>query len=725
MSSSTETILNFPILAIDDDPLIPEIYQRILPREPIVPNCRFHDEKTLLQYRLESVNSGLEAIEKIKEAYQQRMPYALIYLDMRMPEMDGMQIAERIREIDPTVMIILVTAYEDHDIVDARQKLGSNFEFLSKPVNSDELLSLTCTFASHWFRTMATLQQLQQPNVVSNNRPHEENTKPTKVMFVDDSATVRAVYSDLLRSEGKYEVAVAGDLEEAVKLARQFIPDISILDYYMPGGNGDELAKQLLGNKLTKNTLILVLTQREEVEEIMLNVGAVDILYKDDPSKIFLQRVGAMDRYIRSQMDLRASIETQTRIASEQEKSRLQANEAKLRRQWLESIISTIPVGLLVLDNNQTIQQVNQKAIKLMGYHNENLIGMHISELLEEEDRQAEFDCRVRCEDGSTIPVSISRAALESTGNEQPGEVVIIHDLRERIAMEQERATQANQLAYQSGLSEMSSNVLHNIGNTIAGMSWQVIAMEKSIKRLQSIQQGLEVGIEIDDIERLHAGLQHALNDLTHLNNEELTLQIHDMGRSIEYVGEVIRIQQSVAQVQSLYMKSFDLAEAIQDVLLIERETNRKHDVNIEYRIAESLPQVSLPYNQFMQLLGNLIKNCREAIQEQRTNLERPDYSGEIMIEVTMADSEFFTLAIRDNGCGIEEERLKTIFQRGESNKIKGSGFGLHSAATFIQSLGGTIHAHSNGRGAGASILIELPTEAKPTLIPKRKIRHG
>lgn len=580
------------ILAIDDDPIMAKIYQKILPAPGEVSQAEVLGETRNFSFQLDTTLSGEEGLKMVKQGITEENPYAIIYLDMRMPGgWDGVTTAERIRAEDPTVMIIWITAHEDHEMAEIRQKIGSNFEFLPKPVNESELLELSYIFSSHWERTRKNSALLNSAYQEPLPRTTDE---PTRIMFVDDSATVRAVYGDLLRQQPHHEVAVAGSLQEALELTQHFIPDISILDYYMPGGNGDALAKVLLSQPITRNTMILVLTHKEEVENVMLEAGAIDVLYKDDPTEVFLQRIHSIERYIRSQMELRRAIEEQAQT---------------------------------------------------------------------------------------------------------------------EIAREQERITQDNQLAYQSGLTEMSSNVLHNIGNAIAGMGWQVLALQKSINRIHSVKQGLEGGLKIEDIELLQSGLNQALKDLTKIYGEDLTDCGQNLSKSIEYIGDVIRVQQSLTQVGALYLRNFQIHEVIEDALLIEKETNRKYNINITSEIDRSIEQLSLPYNQFMQLLGNLIKNSREAIQDARDMLieDRP-VEGVVQITVErIPKKERFILTITDNGCGIEEERLTTIFQRGESSKKSGSGFGLHSVATFVQSLNGSIYAMSRGAGEGASIVIEMP----------------
>ena len=50
--------------------------------------------------------------------------------------------------------------------------------------------------------------------------------------------------------------------------------------------------------------------------------------------------------------------------------------------------------------------------------------------------------------------------------------------------------------------------------------------------------------------------------------------------------------------------------------------------------------------------------------------------------------------------------KLKGIFRHGHSSKERGSGFGLHSAATFVQSRGGTVAAQSEGKSSGVAFVL-------------------
>ncbi|HLM44945.1 MAG TPA: ATP-binding protein, partial [Myxococcaceae bacterium] len=74
---------------------------------------------------------------------------------------------------------------------------------------------------------------------------------------------------------------------------------------------------------------------------------------------------------------------------------------------------------------------------------------------------------------------------------------------------------------------------------------------------------------------------------------------------------------------------------------------------------------------------------------------------------------------VRDNGIGIPAENMLRIFQYGFTARKDGHGFGLHSCALLAQSMGGSLRAHSDGPGQGATFTLELPwTPHEPSFDP-------
>ncbi|MBI1848107.1 MAG: sigma-54-dependent Fis family transcriptional regulator, partial [Candidatus Rokubacteria bacterium] len=108
------------VLAIDDDPGLRESFRLILDDE----------------YDVVVAASGHEGLEILRTSQVD-----LVLLDIRMPDMNGIEVLERIKALDEQVEVILVTAVKTVRIAVAAMKLGA-FDYLTKPFEEDELLAL-------------------------------------------------------------------------------------------------------------------------------------------------------------------------------------------------------------------------------------------------------------------------------------------------------------------------------------------------------------------------------------------------------------------------------------------------------------------------------------------------------------------------------------------------------------------------------------------------------
>ena len=115
-----------------------------------------------------------------------------------------------------------------------------------------------------------------------------------QVLVVDDEATLVDTIRYNLRREG-YEVQVAGEGNEAIRLARAAAPDLVVLDLMLPGLDGLEVCRQL---RRESTVPILMLTAKDdEVDKIVgLEVGADDYMTKPFSMRELLARVRAMLR---------------------------------------------------------------------------------------------------------------------------------------------------------------------------------------------------------------------------------------------------------------------------------------------------------------------------------------------------------------------------------------------------------------------------------------------
>jgi DNA-binding response OmpR family regulator len=122
-----------------------------------------------------------------------------------------------------------------------------------------------------------------------------------RALVVDDEQTLVKVVSSYLEREG-FDVASAGDGERAVALARDFEPDVIVLDLMLPGIDGIEACRQI---RAFSDAYIVMLTARvEEIDRIVgLSTGADDYVTKPFSPGELMARVRAMLRRPRRDRD--------------------------------------------------------------------------------------------------------------------------------------------------------------------------------------------------------------------------------------------------------------------------------------------------------------------------------------------------------------------------------------------------------------------------------------
>jgi len=106
-----------------------------------------------------------------------------------------------------------------------------------------------------------------------------------------------------------------------------------------------------------------------------------------------------------------------------------------------------------------------------------------------------------------------------------------------------------------------------------------------------------------------------------------------------------------------------------------------------------------------LQILVNLIRNAKYALDESKRS------DKVLTIKLGKNGGNHVKIEVCDNGVGIPQENLTRIFGHGFTTRRDGHGFGLHSSAIAIKELGGSLTAHSDGLGKGATFTLLLPEQ--------------
>jgi len=118
-----------------------------------------------------------------------------------------------------------------------------------------------------------------------------------RILIIEDERSIAEVLAYNLDKEG-FDVASAFDGQDGIQQARQFAPDVILLDLMLPVIEGYEVCRVLRGDPKTQGSRILMLTARsEEVDEIVgFNMGADDYVTKPFKIKPLIHRIKALLR---------------------------------------------------------------------------------------------------------------------------------------------------------------------------------------------------------------------------------------------------------------------------------------------------------------------------------------------------------------------------------------------------------------------------------------------
>jgi PAS domain S-box-containing protein len=289
------------------------------------------------------------------------------------------------------------------------------------------------------------------------------------------------------------------------------------------------------------------------------------------------------------------------------------------------------------------------------------------------------------------------------------GYLAVRIDVTEQLEYRKERERQA----YEGGVEEISSSILHNIGNTIMGAEHQAVEVQKRIHGLLRVTQYLHKLSQSEPLPNGEGGrlekLAKTLEQFVHYGEQTIKKQVS----TFSHIEGIIEAQRKVVQ-GGVWLSRFEINEALADVVQLMENVLEKYNTTIHLNIESAPELVTLPKSPFQQMLANLIKNSCEAIGEKMEKSGPMDGEVHLSIE-TMERGEQFTIQVSDNGVGISEKVLQKLFTRGVTTKESGTGQGLHSMALFVQSLDGSLSVDSEGLGLGAQFTVVLPVEFNDT----------
>ena len=159
------TPTNRRILLIDDTPSIHEDFRRILSGTGATAEIDAAEEALFGEvsepadaacFDLDSAHQGREGLEKVRASLEADSPYALAFVDMRMPPgWDGVETIQEIWKVDPRLQIVICTAHSDYSWDEVLGHLGveDRLLILKKPFDNIEVAQLASALTAKWQMT--------------------------------------------------------------------------------------------------------------------------------------------------------------------------------------------------------------------------------------------------------------------------------------------------------------------------------------------------------------------------------------------------------------------------------------------------------------------------------------------------------------------------------------------------------------------------------------------
>lgn len=376
------------------------------------------------------------------------------------------------------------------------------------------------------------------------------------------------------------------------------------------------------------------------------------------------------------------------------------------RRQ--RNMIQKTHVGLLLLDESGRIEEINPmakryfslselmvknvRAWELFDIGNPNATIPLLLENLARNQELADItsvETMARRSDGSLFPILFSLTSVQ--WKDKRHYLVTILDISKRKKAE---------IALQTANQELQHRV------------------EERTAELKSAQQELIDASKMAALGRMSSAITHELNQpltglRTLLSSNELLLargETQLAQANMKLVHTLIdRMANMTTQLKSFAfnrpetLTPVSIPDALQEILRVHQA--RLDRVDVRVRMSSELPLVRGEEQRLRQVLGNLITNALDAMQDQpeaKLIISASDEAGKVMIRV------------RDNGCGIDEDKLTTIFEPFQTSKKMGEGLGLGLSITAnsVRDMQGTIRAMNNPEG-GMTFEVTLSASAE------------
>lgn len=357
------------------------------------------------------------------------------------------------------------------------------------------------------------------------------------------------------------------------------------------------------------------------------------------------------------------------------------ASELELLKEFNESIVESINVGLMAVDLEGRITRLNSALEEIVATDREEVFGTNVEELFAEDfadtlhqvlgesgwhlvqTRQI-YKMHTTTRKGRSLVLNIAIAPLWADSQEQTGALVVFEDVTERLRLED----QLQQREKLSSIGLLAAGVAHEVNTPLTGVSSYTQMLLNMLPE----------------------------NDPKHALLEKVRRQAD---RATDIVNNLLNFSRTGSAAE---FTTLDIHRVLDDTLQLLEPQLRRSQIEIVREYDEHLPQVHGNSVKLQQVFTNLIMNARDSIA---------NGNGRIVLATRNGEEDLLTVEVADNGIGIDPDDVAKIYDPFFTTKGVGRGTGLGLAVTYgiVQEHSGHISVNSTP-GVGTTFRITLPT---------------
>ena len=575
----------------------------------------------------------------------------LVFMDIKMPKMDGIELLRRIKAIDPTIEAVMITAYASLDTVKNALTHGA-FEYLIKPFSRVDLEE---TVRRALARRQTELGKSSQLSGLVN----EMRALSTKT---------RTLEEDARREQAEQSLRVT-QLSILREISRGILGQLDLAE--LTAGIAAQL-KESLGYDEAQVVL------GEPLPEGLHAEGAIVCPIRDQGATVgFLvvaNRSSArpIDPRERELLEMLADS-----LAVAIRNSRLYGEVAETKRS-LEQLVRSAGDGIISIDRLGHITGWNPAAERIFGLTAAEAIGRSLRGVFPERYEQAarlaltgaqpvtSFDLSAQRRDGGELNLAVTLSGVPGRHGKVDGLLAIVRDMTSQRELE----TQMHQSEKLTALGQVAGGIAHDFNNLLQAILGYSQLMTKNMGNADVVRRGLSV------IETAATG-----------------------------GAETVRRIQKFARLRpDEPFVSVEINQVIQDAVAItrprweERVAKGGVPLRLDLRLTP-LPAVMGRPSELNEVITNLILNAIDAMPE----------GGTLGIYTRPEGDEHVVLTVTDTGMGMPEHVRTRIFDPFFTTKGEvGTGLGLSVSFSIIQRHSGEMRVESQA-GRGTTFTIVLP----------------